>query len=48
MYEDLGLDGKIKTSQMGSGTGQWAHTLMLLLMMMIMMINVILTAEVIL
>jgi hypothetical protein len=47
MYEDLGLDGKIKTSQMGSGTGQWAHNLMLL-MMMIMMINVILTAEVIL
>jgi hypothetical protein len=28
MWEDLGLDGKMKTSPMGSGTDEQAHTLM--------------------
>jgi hypothetical protein len=32
MWEDLDLDGKIKTSPMGSGLGQWAHTLMFMMM----------------
>jgi hypothetical protein len=29
MQEDLGIDGKIKTSPVGSGTGQWSHALMM-------------------